>query len=363
MADTDDEYVSSKISEGVEMKYRKNMLGCVAIFVSCFFHPYGSSAGESAPSVHLEGAKKEGSLTWYATMNVTDAKKIVDAFEKKYPFLKVNLYRAGSARLLNRLASEYRAGSHIADVAETNILESYFFQKKGYFEPYRSTEAQFFPPQFKDPNGFWVANYLNFYIIAYNTRMVSPANAPRGYEDLLNPRWKNAIGLKDDSIRWYGALLEYMGAEKGKSFMRQLAAQKPSMFKGSYGLISELVAAGEVAMGVVLAATVESLKNDKKAPIDWESSVEPAATSIVGLHLLSKAPHPNAAKLFIDFFLSAETQNRLLEMNRVPARVDVKPKNTKLDPANLKVFVISPEMSERFERYNQEFREIFLGGR
>ncbi len=345
------------------MKYRKNMLPCVAILVSCFFNPYGSSAGESALSAHLEGAKKEGSLTWYATMNVTDAKKIVDAFEKKYPFLKVNLYRAGSARLLNRLASEYRAGSHIADVAETNILESYFFQKKGYFEPYRSPEAKFFPPQFKDANGFWVANYLNFYIIAYNTRMVSRANAPRGYEDLLNPRWKNAIGLKDDSIRWYGALLEYMGAEKGKSFMRKLAAQEPSMFKGSYGLISELVAAGEVAMGVVLAATVESLKNDKKAPIDWESSVEPAATSIVGLHLLSKAPHPNAAKLFIDFFLSAETQKRLLEMNRVPARVDVKPKNTKLDPANLKIFVISPEMSDRFDRYNQEFREIFLGGR
>ncbi len=83
MADTDDEYVSSKISEGVDvMKYRKNMLPCVAILVSCFFNPYGSSAGESALSAHLEGAKKEGSLTWYATMNVTDAKKIVDAFDK-----------------------------------------------------------------------------------------------------------------------------------------------------------------------------------------------------------------------------------------------------------------------------------------
>jgi len=295
-------------------------------------------------------------------MNLSDATKIAQEFEKLYPFLKVNLLRAGSQSLLNRIAAEFRSGRSLADVAETNILESYFFQKKGYFQSYKSPESRFFPAEFKDPNGFWVADYLNFYIIAYNTRMVSEPNAPRGYDDLLNPRWKNLIGLSDDSIRWYGALLDYLGADQGKNFMRRLALQTPRMLKGSYGLISELIATGEVATGVVLAATVETLKNDKKAPIDWKSGVDPVATSIVGLHLLSKAPHPSAAKLFIDFFLSAETQKRLVTMNRVPARTDVKPKSAKVDPANLKIFVISPDMSERFERYSQEFRETFLAG-
>lgn len=322
----------------------------------------GNATEIGPPEAILEGAKKEGSVVWYATTNVTDAIKITDAFENKYPFLKVNLYRAGSQPLLNRLTSEYRAGKYLADVSETNILESYFFQKKGYFRPYRSPEARFFPPQFKDTNGFWVADYLNFYVIAYNTRMARQANAPKGYEDLLHPRWKNMIGLKDDTVRWYGTLVDYMGEEKGKSFMRKLAGQNPRMVKGSYGLISELTAAGEVAVGVVLASMVESLKNEKKAPIDWESSVDPAVTSIVGLYLLSKAPHPNAGRLFIDFFLSEETQRLLAAMNRVPARTDVKPKSAKLDPANLKIVVISPEMSERFPRYSQEFREIFLSG-
>ncbi|MBI4522760.1 MAG: extracellular solute-binding protein [Deltaproteobacteria bacterium] len=322
------------------------------------------SAAQTRPSESvLEGAKKEGSVVWYGTMNVTDARKVIEAFEKKYPFLKVNLYRAGSQPLLNRLTAEYRSGRYLADVTETNILESYFFQKKGYFQPYRSPEARYFPAQFKDPNGFWVADYLNFYVIAYNTRMVSPPNVPRGYEDLLHPRWQNLIGLKDDTIRWYGTLMDYWGEEKGKSFMHQLVAQNPRMIRGSYGLISELTAAGEVAAGIVLAATVETLKNDKKAPVDWQSSVDPAATSIVGLYLLSKAPHPNAAKLFIDFLLSEETQRLFVTMNRVPARTDVKPKSAKLDPAKLKIVVINPEMSERFERYSQEFREIFLSGR
>ena len=346
------------------MRNSKSTPVCLILSFWFLFNAYGEGHSQTTPAgASFETAKKEGSVTWYATMNLTDAKKIADAFEQKYPPIKVNLYRAGSQPLLNRLSSEYAAGRYLVDVAETNILESYFFQKKGYFQPYRSPEARFFPPQFKDANGFWTSDYLNFYVIAYNTRAVNPPNMPASYDHLLLPRWKNQIGLKDDSIRWYGALLEYMGEEKGKAFMRKLAAQDPRMLKGSYGLISELIAAGELGAGVVLVATVETLKNDKRAPVDWSSSVEPMPTTVVGLYLAAKSLHPNAAKLFIDFFLSGETQKLLVGMNRVPARGDVKPKNPKLDPAKLKIAVISPEMSEKFDRYNQEFREIFLGGR
>jgi iron(III) transport system substrate-binding protein len=334
------------------------------ILLAISFDPRYGSGAEVGPGLStLDGARKEGSVAWYGTINLTDGTKIADAFEKKYPFLKVNLYRAGSQVLLNRVASEQRAGKQLADVIESNIVESYLFQKKGLFERYRSPEAGAFPAEFKDPNGFWVADYLNFYVIAYNTRMVKPAEAPKGYYDLLHPRWNGQLGLKDDTVRWFGTMIDYMGEEKGRSFMKSLAAQRPRMIKGSYGLIAELTAAGEVAAGVVLAATVESLKNDKKAPIDWESSIDPAATSVVGLHLLSKAPHPNAAKLFIDFFLSDETQRSLVTMNRVPARMGIKPKAVKLDPAKLKIRVIGPETAEKYDRYAQEFRDIFLSSR
>ena len=339
-------------------------LGFLVVLFWSIWNGSSESAAQSGPSeTVLEGAKKEGSVGWYGTINVTDGRRVIDAFEKKYPFLKVNFYRAGSQPLLNRLAAEYRSGSYLADVTETNILESYFFQKKGLFQTYHSPEAKFFPAEFKDPNGFWIADYLNYYVIAYNTRLVSRSNAPRQYEDLLHSRWKGQFGLKDDTIRWYGTMIDYMGEQKGKEFMRKLAMQNPRMIKGSYGLISELTAAGEVSAGIVLAATVETLKSDKQAPIDWESSIDPVATSVVGLHLLAKAPHPNAARLFIDFFLSPETQRLFASLNRVPARTDIKPKNAKLDPAKLKIVVIKPELAERFERYNKEFSETFLTGR
>jgi iron(III) transport system substrate-binding protein len=365
MVHSNDEHLNRQFPGGIEMmERRKTRLIWIVLLFWSVWNASSESAAQTGPSeAILEGAKKEGSVVWYGTINVTDGRKVVDAFEKKYPFLKVNFYRAGSQPLLNRLTAEYRSGRYLADVTETNILESYFFQKKGYFQPYHSPEAKFFPAQFKDSNGFWIADYLNYYVIAYNTRLVSPSNAPRKYEDLLHPRWKGQFGLKDDTVRWYGTLVDYMGEQKGKDFMRKLAAQNPRMIKGSYGLISELTAAGEVAAGIVLAATVETLKNDKQAPIDWESSVDPAATSIVGLYLLSKAPHPNAARLFIDFFLSAETQRLFATMNRLPARVDIKPKSDKLDPAKLKIVVINPEISERFERNSKEFTEIFLTSR
>jgi len=178
-------------------------LGFLIVLFWSVWNGSSESAAQSGPSeAVLEGAKKEGSVVWYGTINVTDGRKVIDAFEKKYPFLKVNFYRAGSQPLLNRLAAEYRSGSYLADVTETNILESYFFQKKGLFQIYHSPEAKFFPAEFKDANGFWIADYLNYYVIAYNTRLVSRSNAPRQYEDLLHPRWKGQFGLKDDTIRW-----------------------------------------------------------------------------------------------------------------------------------------------------------------
>jgi len=136
-----------------------------------------------------------------------------------------------------------------------------------------------------------------------------------------------------------------------------------SQGQGSYGLLSELVAAGEVAAGVVLVSTVETLKRNKRAPIDWENAIDPMLASVVALHLLAKAPHPNAARLFIDFFLSEEAQQFLVTMNRIPARIDIKPKNANLDPSKLEIVVISPELSDRFERYSQDFRQIFLSKR
>jgi len=307
----------------------------------------------------LEGAKKEGRVVWYATMNITDAKKIIDAFEKKYQFVKVDLYRAGSQPLLNRIASEYRGSRYLADVAETNIFESHFLQKKGFFQPYHSPEAKFFPSQFKDANGFWVADYILYYIIAYNTRLIKSSEAPKSYQDLLHPRWKENIGLKDDAVRWYGALLEYWGEEKGKVFMNHLAAQSPRLLGGSYGLISELIAAGEVPAGIVYAPTVESLRRFKGAPIDWEAGLDPVVTSVIALYMLAKSPHPSSAKLFIDFFLSKETQQFLVAMNRVPARLDIEPISPKLHPGRLKIAVIRPEMSEKFDHYSREFKETF----
>jgi ABC-type Fe3+ transport system substrate-binding protein len=336
---------------------RYSLLFCALLLVESLSE--GRTAERGALATLIEGAKKEQRVVWYATMNISDAKKIVDAFEKKYPFVKVDLYRAGSQPLLNRIASEYRGNRYLADVAETNIFESHIFQKKGFFQPYHSLEARFFPDQFKDPNGFWVADYILYFVIAYSTRFVKPSEAPKSYQDLLSPRWKGNIGLKDDAVRWYGALLEYWGEEKGRAYMTALARQNPRLLGGSYGLISELIAAGEISAGIVYAPTVESLRRFKGAPIDWESSVDPVVTSVIALYMLSKAPHPNSAKLFIDFFLSKETQQFLVTMNRVPARLDIEPVSPKLSPAKLKITVIRPEMSEKFERYSQEFKETF----
>src|SRR5687768_5377143 len=107
------------------MEHRIARLISIVVLSWSVWNCFSESAAQTSPSEALvEGAKKEGSVVWYGTINVTDGSKVVDAFEKKYPFLKVNFYRAGSQPLLNRLTAEYRSGRYLADVTETNILES-----------------------------------------------------------------------------------------------------------------------------------------------------------------------------------------------------------------------------------------------
>ncbi len=138
MVHSNDEHLKPQCPGGMQIMERRNAR-LISIIVLFWFvwNCLSESAAQTGPSqAVLEGAKKEGSVVWYGTINLTDGRKVVDAFEKKYPFLKVNFYRAGSQPLLNRLTAEYRSGRYLADVTETNIVESYFFQKKGYFQPY-----------------------------------------------------------------------------------------------------------------------------------------------------------------------------------------------------------------------------------
>src|SRR6266508_6900075 len=144
----------------------------------------GTAMGQSI----LEGAKKEGQVVLYASMEAVSAQKIVAAFEKKYPFIKVDASRIGSERMATRLVAEAQARKVRADVVQQSGFDFYGVFQKGLFDSYFSPERSAFPAEYRDEKGFWMMPAATLNVIAYNKKMVASADAPKSVFDLTEPR-------------------------------------------------------------------------------------------------------------------------------------------------------------------------------
>jgi iron(III) transport system substrate-binding protein len=321
------------------------------------FYPLASASAAERDRV-LEAAKKEGRLVLYTGMDTEEANLYTKEFSKKYPFIKTEIFRASGEKVQARFLVEHRANVHSADIFQTSIVQVYQLKNSGLLAKFVSQEAAHYPGGFKDPQGHWTAFYQIPYVIGYNTRLVAVKDAPASYEDLLHPKWKGQIALETEEYQWFYHLLQIMGEDKGLAFMRKLAGQNLQMRKG-HTLLAQLVAASEVALAtVVYSNRVERMKA-KGAPIDWVKFKGPTITAINAISIPDKAPHPNAAKLFVDFALSKEGQNLLRGLRRIPARPDILPDPPTLTKG-LNLYPARPEgMIESYSETVARFNEIF----
>ena len=328
------------------------------IFISILLFEVWSPANSAGQENHtarlIEGAKKEASLAWYTSTSIEDITRLFDAFNKKYPFIKTEFFNAGSARVFNRILNEARAGKVFFDLVAVRGVETQQLVNGGFLQPYRSPESAAYPPGFKDAKGYWVDYFDAYNIIAYNTKLVSKDQAPQSWEDLLEPRWKSKIAMDEEMYSWYAAMASAWGRERAQRYMKALAKQDIQLRSGQT-LIAQLMAAGEFYMGMALAHRIEKMK-EQGAPVEWVATLDPVTVSLHPIGVAAKGPHPNAAKLFIDFVLSKEGQQLVLTIGRTPSRPGI---DTKMQAKNLKLFPIPPTLGEKYNQYQKEFREIF----
>src|SRR6266550_4820658 len=303
----------------------------------------------------VEGAKKEGKLVWYTSTNVTESKPLLDDFERQYPFVKGEIFRASGEKTLNRIVTEARANHSEFDIVTISEVDALIDAK--LLAPYRSPEAKSFIPEFKDPSGYWTAIYINYTTIGSNPKMVSEKDAPKQWEDLLELKWKGKFAIDQEQYPWYGTLHKAWGRERGQKYMRALAKQNIQWRKG-HTLIAQLMAAGEFPLGVIYAHRIEEMKQ-RGAPVEWSNTVNPVVATLNGAGLSLKAPHPSAARLYIDYLLSKPAQQRLRTLRRIPARSDVEPLSPKMDQSKLKLAIALRDSVEEYNASIKEFREIF----
>ncbi|MBI2986995.1 MAG: extracellular solute-binding protein [Deltaproteobacteria bacterium] len=306
----------------------------ILALMTLFPPSYWATSPEAAekPENLVAQAKKEGTLVLYCSVPLELMKPITEAYEQRYPFIKSTILRQSRNKIHAKVRTEQLAGQFLVDVIQSGGDHLYNFVKEGAFDRYYSAEAESLEAKQKEP-GFWSAFYHSNRVTAYNKRLVN--DPPRDLMDLLDPKWKGLIAMRGDEEDQFVVLEEQViGKEQGFGYLKKLAAQKPRLYLDN-ALLVQLLAAGEFP--IVFHASqhlVESAKG-KGAPVDWVAmewkGKKFTITQTSALALARNAPHPAAARLFVDFVLSKEGQELVSQLHQVPAKT----RNVKLAYPNL----------------------------
>ena len=306
---------------------------------------------QAAEPALIDAAKKEGEVIWYTTQIIAQLVRPVSvAFEKKYG-IKVRSTRANSTELSVKIINESRAGRPQSDVFDgTSTVVP--LKKEGFVLQWLPDPAKSYPAAYKDPEGYWVANNLFFLTPGFNTALVPKGTEPRSYQALLDPKWRGKIAWSTSPTSsggpgFIGTVLTEMGTESGMLYLRELSKQRIANIGSAAREVLDQVIAGEylLALQIFNHHTVISAK--KGAPVDW-IKMEPVTGTLSVISVHKNAPHPNAAKLLVDFITSPEGQNIFRDAEYLPAdpAVPALTPSLKPDEGRFRTHFFTPEQTE-----------------
>src|SRR3954463_6606558 len=330
---------------------RFSNMTAVGLAAAFALSPTGN-CGFAADAALIEAAKKEGEVVWYSTQIISQLVRPVSAaFEKKYPGIKVRATRANASEVAVKIFNESRAGRVQSDVFDgtTTVVP---LKKEGYVLQWQPDSAKEYPADLKDPEGYWVANNLFIITPAFNTGMVPRGTEPKTYQDLLNPKWRgkmawNGFPTSSGMGGFVGTVLTEMGEDKGKAYLRELAKQGIAPLRGSAREVLDQVIAGEYPIALQIFNHHAVISAKKGAPVDW-IKMNPATGTLSVISIHKSAPHPNAAKLLVDFIISREGQEVFRQADYITSHPDIPALEPTLKPkeGHFRVRFFTPEQTE-----------------
>jgi iron(III) transport system substrate-binding protein len=292
----------------------------------------------------VAGARREGEVADYTTTNQQMGQPLVALFEKKYPFVGMKLARISGSKIIQRVETEARAGLHAVDVIGTGELGIVSLVDRGVMAKYVSPMREYLREGFADKEGYWTAQHAALLFSAYNKKLVKAEEAPRSWEDFLDPKWKGKLSLDTEAFEWMGFLIAHMGEERAFRYFERLTKQDIKFLRGR-SLQLQLLAAGEFPITMVSNANLILELKKAGAPIE-PIRISPVFLRPSLLLLAANAPHPHAAMLYLDFLLSKEGQSLLAKSGRLPGRKDIQAEDRELDQG-VKFFMLDPLESGR----------------
>jgi iron(III) transport system substrate-binding protein len=319
----------------------------------------------AADAALIEAAKKEGQVVWYTTLIVNQIiRPLKEAFEKKYPGVQLQYTRADDLVTSAKILAEGKAGRVQADIFD-GIANMLPLKEAGMLVPFTAPNAAAYPADFKDKDGYWTAVIMYVFALGINTSLVPKDKAPRQFQDLLDPKYAGKMAWNGSSMAGaYGFIanvLTTMGKDRGMEYLRALSKQRVVNFQGSSRAVLDQVISGEYWINLMAFNHHTVISASKGAPSDWVV-IEPTPVTLDAVGLLKDAPHPNAARLLLEFLTSEEGQKVFQKFNYLPVLPSVPPTVAVLRPkeGGFKANFLKPEEIHRnISEWQNVAQELF----
>ena len=337
-----------------------SMLGATAVACSLATVAAAQSIDELAAYTGADrqdklaaGAKKEGSMMMYTSLQIEDLKALTDVFEKRYG-VKVNVWRGSAEDVRQRAMVEYRANRFEVDLFELGGREMESLHREKLLHVVKSPVLAELTPQAIMKHGEWVGTRLNVIAAGYNTNLIKKADVPKSYEDLLDARFKGKLGIEAEDEDWLATIATAMGEEKGVKLFRDIVAKNGISVRKGHTLLVNLVASGEVPLALTLYSYKAQQLKAGGAPVEL-LGLQPSVARVNGVGVALKPPHPHTAILFFDFILGRDGQKIMMDHEFTPTNRNV----AELPPELHVQFSDASQMLDEKEKWSKIYREIF----
>ncbi len=310
-------------------------------------------AGADRTEKLIAGAKKEGSVMLYTSLQIEDVNALSSVFQQKYG-VKLNVWRGSAEDVRQRAIVETRANRNDVDIFELGGREMESLHREKLLSAIKSPVFADLVPQALSPHGEWTGTRLNVITGAYNTNLIKKEDVPKTYEDLLDPKYKGKLGIEAEDEDWLAAIVTEMGEEKGLKLFRDIVAKNGMSIRKGHTLLVNLVASGEVPMALTVYTYKASQLITGGAPIAL-LGLQPAVARVNGIGVAAKPAHPHAAILFYDFVLGQEGQAILQKREFTPTnrKVEELLKELRVTFSDL------PKLLDEKDKWSKIYRDIF----
>ena len=306
-----------------------------------------------------EAAKEEGAVAYYQSANDDELQAIIDAWNEAYPDVEFEPVSASSGTILERALLEAESGNVQGDVYGGSAADQDQLAGIDALADYQAVNEEDVLPEYQMDGPYVATGYLSYHP-AFNVDQITEDELPTDWEGYCEPEWRGKFAIDQEGGEWATGILTALGDEEGTALLECLAANEPRLVRGSTNR-TELLASGEFP--VMLDGYGHRLWEFEQegAPIKTQAtSPEPLTVVLDMASVFQDAPHPNAARLLLEFFLTEEGQQVFLDQNKGGTLATTEAPYTEYLQNN-ETTVLGPEEAD-FEAGFQAFVDIFLGG-